>query len=98
MLSEEMHSLKAQKHFSPLFACQKIYRGLTATATPEEKLEGLTATLKASHVEVQIVKFECDHQIVDLQMKLQPENLPEVRAKRVSEVKQATDSIIAAVT
>ena len=25
----EMHSLKAQKHFSPLFSCQKIYGGLT---------------------------------------------------------------------
>ena len=29
MFSEEMNSLKAQKHFKPLFACQKIYRGLT---------------------------------------------------------------------
>ena len=26
---EEMHSLKAQKHFSPLFACQKLIGGLT---------------------------------------------------------------------
>ena len=25
----EMHSLKAQKNFSPLFSCQKIHRGLT---------------------------------------------------------------------
>ena len=25
----EMHSFKAQKHFSPLFSCQKIHRGLT---------------------------------------------------------------------
>ena len=29
VFSEEMHSLKAQKHFSLLFACQKIHRGLT---------------------------------------------------------------------
>ena len=29
VFSEEMHSLKAQKHFSPLFSCQKIYGGLT---------------------------------------------------------------------
>ena len=26
---EGIHSLKAQKHFSPLFSCQKIHRGLT---------------------------------------------------------------------
>ena len=26
---EEMHSLKARKQFSPLLACQEIYRGLT---------------------------------------------------------------------
>ena len=29
VFSEEMHSLKAQKHFSPLFACQKFIGGLT---------------------------------------------------------------------
>jgi len=29
VFSEGMHSLKAQKHFSPLFSCQKIHRGLT---------------------------------------------------------------------
>ena len=27
VFAREMHSLKAQKHFSPMFACQKIYRG-----------------------------------------------------------------------
>ena len=29
VFSREMHSLKAQKKFSPLFACQKNYSGLT---------------------------------------------------------------------
>ena len=29
VFSRELHSLKAQQHFSPLFACQKIHRGLT---------------------------------------------------------------------
>ena len=31
VFSEEMHSLKAQKKFSPLFSCQKIHRGLIVT-------------------------------------------------------------------
>ena len=29
VFSGKTHSLKAQKHFSPLFACQNIYGGLT---------------------------------------------------------------------
>ena len=29
--SEEMHSFKAQKQFGPVFACQKIHRGLTGS-------------------------------------------------------------------
>ena len=29
VFSGEMHSLKAQQHFSPLFSCQKFIGGLT---------------------------------------------------------------------
>ena len=33
VFSEEMHSLKAQKHFSPLFSCQKNLWGANSGST-----------------------------------------------------------------
>lgn len=44
------------------------------------------------------MRAEFEHQIVDLHLKSQPETPPEVRSKRVDEVKQGTKSIVVAVT
>ena len=71
---------------------------ILATTVPEEKLDRLATALKASRVEFQIVRAKFEHQIADLQMKLQSETSPKVKAKWVTEVKQATDSIIATIT
>ena len=51
-----------------------------ASATLIEKLESLDASLKASWIEIQIIRVEFEQQIIKLHMKLQLETLPEVGA------------------